>query len=405
MSAATLPVPEIDDRCGAFVPGGRYRVPPTAPGPLSGLTFAVKDLVDVAGRTTGGGNPDWLATHDPARAHATAVAALLGAGATLIGSTITDELAFSLEGANAHHGTPVNPAAPGRLPGGSSSGSAVAVAAGEADFALGTDTGGSVRFPAAFCGLFGIRPSHGAVSADGVIAFAPSFDTVGWLARDAATLVRVGEALLPPAPDGRPIDRLVVGADAVAMADQEVADAVRRATDGWRTLGEVQLFGDEAGEVFDAFRVLQGLEIWATVGPWVTATQPRFGASIAERYAGAAALDPAEASRRQLFRDAFRERLASLIPPGAAVVVPTTPTLPPLRDTDPATLGDFYVRSLTMNAVAGLAGLPQVTLPLAEVDGIPVGVSLIGSRGADRALLDLAAVLSAGQGISRGWGP
>jgi amidase len=168
----------------------------------------------------------------------------------------------------------------------------------------------------------------------------------------------------------------------------------------WPVAREVSLLGGVAGDVFDAFRVLQGLEIWRMIGPWVTATRPRFGASIAERYAGAQALDPAEAPRWEPFRSAFRQRLAESIPPGTAVVVPTTPTLPPYRNTDPATLDDFYVRSLTMNAVAGLAGLPQVTLPLASVDGVPVGVSLIGPGGADRALLHLAVVLSAGQGIS-----
>ncbi|MCW5716487.1 MAG: amidase [Bauldia sp.] len=390
----------MDDRFGAFVPGGRYRVPPTAPGLLSGLTFAVKDLIDVAGRATGGGNPEWLATHGPAAAPAPAVAMLLGAGATLVGSCVTDELAFSLEGANAHYGTPVNPAAPDRLPGGSSSGSAVAVAARQADFALGTDTGGSVRFPAAFCGLFGFRPSHGAVSTEGVIAFAPSFDTVGWLARDAATLARVGDALLPPA-ESTPLTRLLIGSDAFGMADGDVADAVRTVIAPWPVTGEVSLHGGAAGDLFEAFRVLQGVEIWRSLGSWITATRPRFGASIAERYAGAAALDPAETHRWEPFRAAFRLNMARAIPSGTAIIVPTTPTLPPSRDTDPAALGDFYVRSLTMNAVAGLAGLPQVTMPLASAGGVPVGISLIAARGADRALLHLAGMLSAGKGISR----
>jgi amidase len=398
VTIATLALADTDDRFGAFVPGGRYLVPPAARGALSGLTFAVKDLIDVAGRTTGGGNPHWLTTHEPAAAHAPAVAMLLDDGATLVGSTVTDELAFSLEGANAHYGTPANPAAPDRLPGGSSSGSAVAVAAGEADFALGTDTGGSVRVPAAFCGLFGFRPSHGAVSTTGVIPFAPSLDTVGWFARDAETLRRVGRSLLPTQADPERLERLVVGSDAFAMADTGVAGAVRAATARWAVAGEVSLLGDPPDDVFAAFRVIQGVEIWQHLGAWITATRPRFGTSISERFAGAASLDPAEAAPWEAFRAAFRQRLVEAIPRGTAVIVPTTPTLPPLRDVDPATLADFYFRSLTMNAVAGLAGLPQVTLPLASLAGVPVGVSLIAARGADRALLDLAAMLSAGSG-------
>ena len=127
-------------------------------GPLSGMTFGVKDLLDVAGVPTGAGNPDWRRTHAVPERTAPSVARLLDAGARLVGKTITDELAWDLDGENAHHGTPVNVAAPGRIPGGSSSGSAAATAAGLCDFAIGTDTGGSVRLPASFCGLYGIRP-------------------------------------------------------------------------------------------------------------------------------------------------------------------------------------------------------------------------------------------------------
>src|SRR5271155_634032 len=203
---------------GAFVPGPRLTVAPTAAGPLSGLTFAVKDLIDVAGTPTGGGNPDWLKAQEPAATSAPAVEALLAAGATLYGKTITDELAFGLEGVNAHYGTPVNPACPDRIPGGSSSGSGVAVAAGLVDFALGTDTGGSVRVPASFVGVFGFRPTHGAVSTAGVLPFAPSYDTVGWFARDAGVLRRVGETLLGPATDVS-LHRLVRGGDVFALAD------------------------------------------------------------------------------------------------------------------------------------------------------------------------------------------
>src|SRR6201997_2268337 len=172
---------------GAFVPGPRAVLQPTGPGPLAGLDFAVKDLIDVAGHITGGGNPDWLRTHAAAARSAPVVEKLLAAGAALRGKTITDELAFSLEGGNAHYGTPLNPACPDRIPGGSSSGSASAVAARLVDFALGTDTGGSVRVPASFCGLFGFRPTHNAIPLTGVVPFAPSYDTIGWFASDAVT--------------------------------------------------------------------------------------------------------------------------------------------------------------------------------------------------------------------------
>jgi amidase len=170
-------------------------------GPLAGRRFAVKDLFAIAGHRACFGNPDWLSTHWAAEATAPVITWLLDAGAALVGTTVTDELAFSLTGENPHYGTPPNPAAPGRVPGGSSSGSASAVAGGLVDFALGTDTGGSVRVPASHCGIFGFRPTHGAVSPAGVLPFSPSFDTVGWFARDADTLAAVGDRLFPATRD------------------------------------------------------------------------------------------------------------------------------------------------------------------------------------------------------------
>src|SRR5262245_40397488 len=174
----------------------RLRLEGATAGPLVGTTFVAKDLYDVRGYRTGAGNPDWERTHEPAARTAPAIERLLAAGATLVGKSCTDELAFSLDGINVHYGTPLNPRFPDRLPGGSSSGSASAVAAGLCDFALGSDTSGSIRVPASYCGVYGFRPSHGAVPIDGVVPLAPAFDTVGWLARDAAMLRRSGRILL-----------------------------------------------------------------------------------------------------------------------------------------------------------------------------------------------------------------
>ena len=143
---------------GAFCPHGDFEIAGAASGPLHGLTFATKDIFDIAGRVTGCGNPDWLASHAPAANNAAAVQKLLDAGARMLGKTITDELAFSLNGQNFHYGTPRNAVTPERVPGGSSCGSASAVGHGIVDLALGSDTGGSVRIPACLNGIFGIRP-------------------------------------------------------------------------------------------------------------------------------------------------------------------------------------------------------------------------------------------------------
>jgi amidase len=372
---------------GAFVPGPRLIVPPTAAGPMDGLTFAVKDLIDVAGADTGGGNPDWSRTHQPATTSAPAVAALLAAGATLHGKTITDELAFGLEGVNAHYGTPVNPACPDRIPGGSSSGSGVAVAAGLVDVALGTDTGGSVRVPASFVGAFGFRPTHGAFSVEGVIPFSPSYDTVGWFARDIAKLSLAGDALLPKA-GITPIRRLRIVRDAFALADPAVSELLMAHCKAMGIDDEISLFDGDPGAWLECYRVVQCAGIWQSLGPWIDATKPRFGEAIAARFAEASSITPEEIARWTPVRAAFAARVHAAIGDGVGLVVPTTPRVALRKDASSEDYSDFYPRALTITSIAGHAGCPQITVPAGDVDGCPVGLSIVASPGHDRALLE-----------------
>ena len=213
------------DSLGAFCRHTHVELKGAASGPLAGLTFGLKDIFDVAGHKTGFGSPDWLRTHDAAKVHSVVAKQLLDAGAYLVGKTHTEEMAFSLTGENAHYGTPVNVRAPDRVPGGSSSGSAAAVAGGLVDFAIGSDTGGSVRGPASFCGLYGIRPTHARISLDGVCPLAPGFDTCGWFARDADLLARVGDVLL----DGKAATpgRVLIAQDAFALLLPDAAQAMQ----------------------------------------------------------------------------------------------------------------------------------------------------------------------------------
>ena len=205
--------PPLNDTLDAFCIDTEAYLDGAADGPLSGLTFAAKDIFDVAGHITGGGNPDWKATHPPAERNAWIVQTLVVAGATMVGKTHTDELTRGILGENAHYGTPVNPRAPDRVPGGSSSGSASAVAGGLVDFALGSDTGGSVRIPASFCGLYGLRPTHGRIPLEGILLQAPSYDTIGWFARDATTFARVAEAVFGSSISPRIPPRVVIADD------------------------------------------------------------------------------------------------------------------------------------------------------------------------------------------------
>src|SRR5436305_3062025 len=213
-------MPLASQPLAAFVPHDlKASISGAATGPLAGLVGAVKDMYDIAGYRTGGGSPDWLAAASEATSNAAAVRRILEAGATIIGKTICDEFFYSVTGANAHYGTPANPRAPGRLPGGSSSGSAAATAAGVCDFALGSDTGGSIRIPASFCGLYGLRPTHGRVHLSGAMAMAPSFDVAGWFANGPGIFRRVGQTLLEGTAHPASIDALIVLEDAFEQAD------------------------------------------------------------------------------------------------------------------------------------------------------------------------------------------
>ena len=378
-----------DTDLGAFVPGPRTQLEPTGSGPLDGLTFVTKDLIDVAGSVTGGGNPDWHGQQTPAATSAVVVQRLLKAGAAMVGKTVTDELAFSLEGENEHYGTPINPRCPDRLPGGSSSGSAVAVAAGLADLGLGTDTGGSVRVPASFCGLYGFRPTHGRVPLEGVMPFAPTFDTVGLFARAPAHLLAGSAALLQAPPVQKREMRLLIAADAFALAESEVAVPLRRAASRLGSVEEIDVYGGRAAEFLEAYATLQGLDVMRALGGFLE-SNPRFGATIAPRFAGVRALDPAVDPQWRAWRREMAARMQALLPSGTLLLLPTAPGIAPLRFLRDGRAERFYQAALTLCSVAGLAGLPVVTLPIATLDGCPLGLSVIAGPGKDEALLAFA---------------
>jgi amidase len=370
-------------------------------GPLTGVTVAVKDIVDVAGVTTGLGNPDWLATHEPAKRHAPAVQLLLDAGATVIGKAHTDEFAWSLSGTNHHYGTPRNPAAPGRVPGGSSSGSASAVALGITDIAIGTDTAGSIRVPSSYCGLYGIRPSHGRVPVKGILPLAWSFDTCGLFAADAELLQRAARVLLgsgdhrATAGPAKPLKSLVLAADLVDQADPAVATAVR---DGAAQVADAlgiplteACFGDRIPAWLQAFRARQMVEAWQANGRWITANRPRLGPGVAGRFAAARATIPSAAVPATTAGIQVRRVLEQALPRDAALVLPSAATVAPPPDLDQAANEDLRTRTIGLTCLAGLAGAPAVSLPLGRADDLPVGVCLLGRVGEDERLLAAAA--------------
>jgi amidase len=397
----------MQDPLGAFCRHVDVTLPGAATGPLAGLHFAAKDLYDVAGQRTGGGNPDWLGSHAPAAATAPAILSLVAAGATLVGKTLTDELAYSIAGRNFHYGTPTNVAAPGRIPGGSSSGSAAAVAGKLVDFALGSDTGGSIRIPASLCGLFGMRPSHGRIPLAGVMPLAPSFDTVAWLARDAGLLAAVGEILLPP--DGAAVpdaSSVLLVEDGFALADPELratlagpVAAIERLVGRTRT---IELGAAEGGldGLMLCFRTLQAREVWAAHGAWIEAQHPAFGPDVAARFAAAKALAATPPGREADQRERYAGTVEALLADGAVLCLPTAPSIAPPLDMTADEAQRFRDRALALCCTAGLARLPQISLPVAKVAGCPVGLSLVAGHGRDRALLRLAAQVAGSLGSS-----
>jgi amidase len=371
-------------------------------GPLTAVTVAVKDIVDVAGVTTGAGNPDWLAAHEPAERHAAAVQLLLDAGATVIGKSHTDEFAWSLSGTNHHYGTPRNPAAPSRVPGGSSSGSASAVALGITDIAIGTDTAGSIRVPSSYCGLYGIRPSHGRVPVKGILPLAWSFDTCGLFAADAELLQRAARVLLgsgdhrATAGPAKPLKSLVLATDLVDQADPAVATAVRdgaaQLADALRIpLTETSFGADRIPSWLQAFRARQMVEAWQANGPWITANRPRLGPGVAGRFAAARATIPSAAVPATTAGIQVRRALEQALPRDAALVLPSAATVAPPPDLNQAANEDLRTRTIGLTCLAGLAGAPAVSLPLGRADGLPVGVCLLGRVGEDERLLAAAA--------------
>ena len=386
----------------AFVPHTQVARASRAHGPLSGLSFAAKDVFAVRDHRSSAGHPAWEHTHEAALHDAPLVAELLDAGAGLLGVTILDELAYSLAGQNPHYGTPLNPRAPQRLCGGSSCGSAAAVAACLCDFALGTDTGGSVRVPASFCQLFGLRPSHGRLSLEGVVPLAPSFDTAGFLARDAKTFERVAGVLLGPAQNTRPV-RVLVAEDAFLRCEPEVRtqlhSALHRASHALElSLEPVTLTSNEFG--FDtlrtAFRRLQAREVWATHGAWVTRETPDFSSPVAERFAMARALfDSGEGDAEDsAVRAALRHKLDAMLTPHVLLCLPAAPGIAPRVDESGPALEAFRAATLELTSPASLAGVPQLVVPARELSGAPLGLSFMAERGADAWLAALSGLLA-----------
>jgi amidase len=384
-----------EDPSRGYMPYPAIKVPCARSGPLKDLTFAVKDLYDVAGYPTSAGSPHMLAMSGVRTKHAAAVQRLLDAGATFTGKTITDELAFSMNGKNAHFGTPVNGGAKDRIPGGSSSGSAAVVSNGLCDFALGSDTGGSVRAPANHCGLYGLRPTHGRVSLKGAHDLSKSFDTCGWFTRDAATYARVADVLLGK--DRKPLPakpRLLIAQDCFDLLDDAVRAALSPAIKRLEKLyGPAQPVITAKGgfeELYWAFRRIQGSEAWETDGAMIERYKPALGAGVADRFTYSKAVKKAEVKAAEKVRARLTAELTELLGKDAIVILPSMADIAPKLTDSEAELESYRNKSINILCLSGLSRLPQLSMPLAKRLGAPLGLSIMGPAGTDRSLVRIA---------------
>jgi len=394
------------DICNAFVPGEMITVTPNREGKLSALTFAVKELYDVKGFVTGAGNPHWKDTHPAAQVTAPSVEMLLNEGATLLGKTISDEMAFSLDGENAHYGTPLNSRCPDRIPGGSSSGSAAAVAGGLVDFALGTDTAGSMRIPASYCGIYGFRPTHGAVSLQGVHPMAPSFDAAGWFVRTPEMLARVGSVLLDIEIPEFKIDRFVIARDLFDTKDTGIAskyDAfIQRLSSIQSSSGlpveiaETELGKPDFATWIDVLRNIQWWELNQAHGAWISQNLDTFGEEIRGRLEKISSVTRSEMEEKRLVRKQLISQIENIISPGTIIVFPTAPGIAPFKGRSIDEARASRINTMRHTCIAAVAGLPQVSMPLIEQDGCPIGISFMGARGQDDQLLAAAQVFGKG---------
>lgn len=364
-------------------------------GALLGLTIAVKDNFDIAGYVTGGGNPEWAATHGPATRNATVVQQLLDQGAQILGKAQMDELAYSLMGQNARYGTPQNPFSPDRMPGGSSSGSASAVAAGDCDIGLGTDTGGSVRIPSAFCGLFGWRPTHGLLPSMGLLPLAQSYDVPGFITRNIEMMERLAVLFAPE--HSEPSNQLTAPEDLWSLASPEVQQAAFPYLSSATTQAHEAIFTDEMrATLLPTFQVCQGAEIATNFADWISETKPEFGPGIRERFAAAIALTNHDIQTARTQREVITAHLVSTIHEKGVIALPTAPGPAPLLSCSGAEMNTYRNHALTLLCLSGHAGLPQISIPLRLKNGLSVGLSLIGPRNSDRALIRRAAQLCLG---------
>lgn len=363
-------------------------------GTLAGTVFAIKDVFKVLGSTYSNGHPKWLETHGPDDFTSSFITQMLEAGADMVGKTICDELCYSISGENWHYGSPVNPHDPMRLTGGSSGGACAATAGGLVDFAFGSDCLGSVRVPASYNGILGIRPTYKRISNDGEAPYCESMDVLGYVAGDTDVFRKVSREILGEDEKKVAYKKLLIAEDCFDRVDSEVREALDPALAFFEEqIGQVEkvrVSREGLGKWVEVFQIIQGYEVWESYGGWIRKYQPTLPPGQKHR------LDTASKISLQDYHDALekkkriKERIDGLVEPDTLLCLPTAASVAPLKSAGLESITLERKISSSLLCISPLSGTPQVTLPLIEMDDVPLGISLIGSAGTDRQLVDIA---------------
>ena len=359
-------------------------------GNLKNLKFVLKDMCDVKNIKTSCGNPDFYKACEPAKKHAEFLSNILSEGAILEGITICDEFFYSVIGENSHYGTPKNLNAPNCVPGGSSSGSAAALTTDLFDFSIGSDTGGSVRVPASFCGLLGIRPTHGRINANGVYPMAPSFDTIGWFSNNIKTFQKIGEVLLDKNENENiTFNQFVIAEDLLELVDTDIKNQFDSYYKELHpNIKHIRLSKFSKSEIADNFRILQAGEIKEHVIPWIEKNKPKISLEINSRIEMASEILPLEIDAAKTFRQEIISEINNSLPEGDIAIFPTTPFSAPKCGQSDQDLGSDRKKIMEMTSIAGMTSRPQISIPKFKGKTGPVGISILGWQYSDEILLN-----------------
>ena len=359
-------------------------------GPLSDLTFVVKDMCEIKGFKSSCGNPDFYEKCLPADDFAPFLKDILNKGATLKGITICDEFFYSLIGENGHYGTPANLNAPGCVPGGSSSGSAAALTTDLYDFSIGSDTGGSVRVPASFCGLLGIRPTHNRINTKGVYPMAPTFDTIGWFAKDINTFKKIGFNILNQQDKSKSSFKdFVIAEDILELANPNIIHLFNNyINNSFPEIKKIRLSKQTKDVIADNFRILQGGEIVENVIPWILKNKPKISPEINNRIEMAIKITKDEINQAVKFRENLKKEIELTLPEGLIALFPTTPFSSPKCGQSDEQLSSYRKKLMEFTSIAGMTSRPQISIPKFKDNTGPIGISLLGWRYSDEVLLE-----------------